>query len=192
MNFGNGPKVFIDNFGKNAGLLNIFKDYLESEEHKKVWHNYGFDRHVFYNHGINVRGFGGDTMHMARLYDPSKMFGEYSLAALTKSYSRGISKKIEMYLEAKKKEIEGHLLYSKLSEEEKQRHQEMIRNLHRYKEIYARSSNMKKVKMEHLFMRKKTLKSGASGKTYEFPSTLTLHTSSRYIHDWVQYAVLDS
>ena len=29
-NFGNGSKVFIDNFGKNAGLLNYFKDYLEN------------------------------------------------------------------------------------------------------------------------------------------------------------------
>lgn len=28
-NFGNGPKVFIDNFGKNAGLLNYFKSYME-------------------------------------------------------------------------------------------------------------------------------------------------------------------
>ena len=129
---------------------------------------------------------------MARLYDPSKMFGEYSLAALTKSYSRGINKKIEMYLDARRKEFEGHLLYSNLSEEEKKNYQDMIKNIHRYKDIYAQSSNLKKVKMEQLFMRKKTLKSGASGKTYEFPSTLTLHTSSQYIHDWVQYAVLDS
>jgi hypothetical protein len=27
-NFGYGPRVFIDNFGKNAGLINHFKDYL--------------------------------------------------------------------------------------------------------------------------------------------------------------------
>lgn len=66
-NFGNGPRVFIDNFGENAGLINHFKDYLENNSYKKVWHNYGFDRHLFYNHGIDVRGFGGDTMHMARL-----------------------------------------------------------------------------------------------------------------------------
>lgn len=82
-NFGRGPRVFIDNFGKNAGLINFFKPYLESEKHLKVWHNYGFDRHLFYNHGINVRGFAGDTMHMARLYDSGKMGNQYSLAALT-------------------------------------------------------------------------------------------------------------
>ena len=29
-NFGRGPRVFIDNFGTNAGLLNHFKPYLES------------------------------------------------------------------------------------------------------------------------------------------------------------------
>lgn len=29
-NFGRGPRVFIDNFGKNAGLINIFKPYLQS------------------------------------------------------------------------------------------------------------------------------------------------------------------
>lgn len=64
-------------------MIEYFKEYLESEEYKKVWHNYGFDRHLFYNHGINVRGFGGDTMHMARLEDSSKMPGAYSLASLT-------------------------------------------------------------------------------------------------------------
>jgi DNA polymerase-1 len=26
--FGNGPRVFIDNFGSNSGLINYFKDYL--------------------------------------------------------------------------------------------------------------------------------------------------------------------
>lgn len=36
----------------------------------QVWHNYGFDRHVLWNHKINVQGFGGDTMHMARLWNP--------------------------------------------------------------------------------------------------------------------------
>jgi DNA polymerase-1 len=69
-----------------------------------VWHNYGFDRHMMGNHGIDVRGFGGgtncdsrvktlymtsnitlcffvclffrvDTMHMARLWDAARLFG---------------------------------------------------------------------------------------------------------------------
>jgi hypothetical protein len=32
-----------------------------------VWHNYGFDRHVMGNEGIDCGGFFGDTFHMARL-----------------------------------------------------------------------------------------------------------------------------
>lgn len=55
----------------------MFKDYLEDKRFLKVWHNYSFDRHIFYNHRIDVQGmtsmidirlgFGGDTMHLARL-----------------------------------------------------------------------------------------------------------------------------
>ena len=37
---------------------------------------------MLWNHGIDVRGFGGDTMHMARLWDASRLSG-YSLEALT-------------------------------------------------------------------------------------------------------------
>lgn len=50
----------------------FFKEYFEDEKILKIWHNYGFDRHIIGNHGINVKGFFGDTMHMARLLDPSK------------------------------------------------------------------------------------------------------------------------
>ena len=50
----------------------------------QVWHNYAFDRHVLYNHMVDVQGFGGDTMHMARLWDASrKTKGGYSLSVLT-------------------------------------------------------------------------------------------------------------
>ena len=37
-----------------------------------MWHNYGFDRHVMNNENINCKGFYGDTMHMARLWDTSR------------------------------------------------------------------------------------------------------------------------
>jgi DNA polymerase-1 len=49
-----------------------------------VWHNYAFDRHIFGNEGITPRGFGGDTMHMARLWNSSRTGKGYSLEALTK------------------------------------------------------------------------------------------------------------
>jgi hypothetical protein len=50
----------------------------------QVWHNYAFDRHVFDNAGIKARGFGGDTMHMARLWNSSRTGKGYSLESLTK------------------------------------------------------------------------------------------------------------
>lgn len=86
VNFGNGPRLFIDNFAQNSDLILYFKDYFESSQYIKIWHNYGFDRHILHNHNINVMGFGGDTMHMARLLDPSKMPKEYSLSALSIHY----------------------------------------------------------------------------------------------------------
>ena len=51
----------------------------------QVWHNYSFDKHVFENHGIVPRGFGGDTMHMARLWNSSRLGSGlgYSLESLT-------------------------------------------------------------------------------------------------------------
>jgi len=76
-----GTMLWIDNLDDAQGLLQEFKDWLEDSRVLKVWHNYGFDRHVLYNEGINVKGFGGDTMHMARLSDTSRM--KYSLESLT-------------------------------------------------------------------------------------------------------------
>jgi len=46
--------LFIDNFADAEGTVDVFKDYFENSLYKKVWHNYGFDRHIFFNHGINV------------------------------------------------------------------------------------------------------------------------------------------
>ena len=85
-----GPEA---DYGRGAGMalwvetldpavLEAFRPLLESERCLKVWHNYGFDRHVLWNHGLDVRGFGGDTMHMARLWDASRQAG-YSLEILT-------------------------------------------------------------------------------------------------------------
>lgn len=79
VNFGSGPRLFIDNFADAEGILDEFKEYLQDEDYLKCWHNYGFDRHILYNHNIDCKGFGGDTMHMARLFDPSRMPGSYSL-----------------------------------------------------------------------------------------------------------------
>ena len=90
VNFGNGPRLFIDNYSDAKDIILEFKEYLENDNYLKCWHNYGFDRHILYNHGIDVRGFGGDTMHMARLVDPSRMPGSYSLAKLSEALSEEI------------------------------------------------------------------------------------------------------
>ena len=88
---GKGKALWIDNLDEAAGLLQVFKEWFEDQTQKKVWHNYGFDRHVMYNEGIDCLGFGGDTMHMARLADSSrdKSAGGgagYGLEALTADY----------------------------------------------------------------------------------------------------------
>ena len=80
-NKGPGSTLWVDNLDDACGVLQEFKAWLEDEDVLKVWHNYGFDRHVLFNEGINVRGFGGDTMHMARLSDTGRM--KYSLESLT-------------------------------------------------------------------------------------------------------------
>lgn len=78
---GPGTALWVDNLDDSHGLLQAFRPWLEDERALKVWHNYGFDRHVLFNEGINVKGFGGDTMHMARLADTSRM--KYSLESLS-------------------------------------------------------------------------------------------------------------
>lgn len=61
VDFGDGPGsvLWIENINKSNNLLQEFKPWLENSTYKKVWHNYGFDRHVLYNEGINCLGFGG-------------------------------------------------------------------------------------------------------------------------------------
>ena len=90
IDFGEGPRLFIDNYADAAGVIMEFKDYLEDSKYLKCFHNYGYDRHIFFNHGINVKGFGGDTMHMARLADPSKMPNMYGLSSLSEHMSEEI------------------------------------------------------------------------------------------------------
>ncbi len=84
---GKGTSLWIDNLDDSFGVLQEFKEFFEDERFQTVWHNYGFDRHVMWNEGIDVKGFGGDTMHMARLQDTSRAkYGAgtgYSLEALT-------------------------------------------------------------------------------------------------------------
>jgi hypothetical protein len=75
-----------------AGILSEFERFFCSDVPKKVWHNYGFDRHVL--EGLfgkdaagrqkKLAGFDGDTLHLSRLHDASrKTKGGYGLEALS-------------------------------------------------------------------------------------------------------------
>lgn len=88
IDFGNGPRLFVDCLDGEEGvkLLQNFKVYFESNQFKKCWHNYSFDRHILANHGIHSQGFHGDTMHLARLFDTSRK--RYSLEELVRDYLR--------------------------------------------------------------------------------------------------------
>ena len=83
LDFGNGPRIWVDNLDSATGTLDYMKEFLESKSIKKIWHNYSFDRHVLFNHDINVQGLGGDTMHMARLWNTARFQKGYSLSALS-------------------------------------------------------------------------------------------------------------
>lgn len=84
-NFGTGSRLWIDNL--SIDLIPIFKPYLEDPTIHKIWHNYSFDRHMFWNHKVNVMGFKGDTMHMTRLMDSSRLKnGGYSLESVSNDF----------------------------------------------------------------------------------------------------------
>lgn len=83
VDFGSGPRVWVDNMdekGNTRGLIEYFRPYLEDAGLKKVFHNYSFDRAMFFNEGVTVAGFAGDTMHMARLQHSDRL--HYSLEIL--------------------------------------------------------------------------------------------------------------
>lgn len=88
VDFGNGPRIFIDNMdedGNLRGLVEYFKPYLEDPDIPKVFQNFSFDRAMLLKHNCDVAGFAGDTMDMAHL-DNSEAADGYSLEALGKRY----------------------------------------------------------------------------------------------------------
>jgi hypothetical protein len=91
--YGKGKILWIDNAGPALGTLAAFKEWFEDEAAMKVWHNYGFDRHVMHNEGIDCLGFKGDTMHMARLWDTGRDKAQggkgYSLESLSSLLTAG-------------------------------------------------------------------------------------------------------
>lgn len=67
-----------------AEITAVFAPFFAAGDRGKVWHNYSFDRHVLERCGLRCAGFAGDTMHMARLWDSSRVGrGGYGLEALS-------------------------------------------------------------------------------------------------------------
>jgi DNA polymerase-1 len=165
--------LFIDNYAECEGIVNIFKDYFEDNRYLKVWHNYSFDRHIFYNHGINVLGFGGDTLHMARLYDTSRMPNEFSLSKLTEIYHDDLLKMREYYLKHFRKQ-----------------YPDRIKQFEEYENY--NDGALKKIDMKTLFSYRKILRTGEEGKSMVMPDWEELHTSPKYIIDWIKYSVIDA
>lgn len=175
VNFGTGSKLFIDNYADSLGVIDEFKDYFENPDIYKVWHNYGFDRHIFFNHGINVLGFGGDTMHMARLSNPSRGPKEYSLARCTHNYATLMTR------------VKSRLLKDLTKEHEKD--PEVAKTI---KEYAANSKMRVKKSMSELFSYHKPLKSGGLSKLAVMPTIEELHTGENFVEKWVDYSTLDA
>ena len=73
----------LDQGNDRAAIMESFRPFFEDAGVMKVWHNYGFDRHILENEGIRIKGFWGDSMHMARLWDSSRQSKGYALSSLT-------------------------------------------------------------------------------------------------------------
>ena len=78
-------RLWVDTNGpEREAVWAALRPWLEDARAKKVWHGYGFDRHVLANCGVAAGGFWGDTLHMARLWDASRTLqGGYKLSALS-------------------------------------------------------------------------------------------------------------
>lgn len=61
-------------------VLDTLRPWLESAEHKKVGAHIKYDRHVFANHGITVRGFVEDVMLQSYVVEVHQKHGLESLA----------------------------------------------------------------------------------------------------------------
>lgn len=138
------------------------------------------------------RGLGGDTLHMARMYDTSRLPGEFSLKRLSEIYSNEILKIRSYYFDYYKRKYESEINSEnqKKDNKEKNNSEEKLKNLIAYEKF--NESDLKKIDMKTLFQSKKILATGEEGKTYVMPEIEELHTNPNYVENWVKYSVLDA
>lgn len=149
----------------------MFKPYMEDPSYLKCWHNYGFDRHIFFNHGIDVRGFGGDTMHMARLADPSRM--RYGLKPLTEELEGDIYIVKQGIISWMNDKLEEEIQLAE-TKEEKRLLKRRLEMLVHYKENYLK---INKVDIQSTFGFYKKLASGGAGKILQMPDLELMHVA---------------
>lgn len=173
--FEDGPRVFIDNFADASGVLAEFREYFADRRFKKVWFNYGFDRHVLFNEGIDAQGFAGDVMQMARLLDGSRDPKAYSLNRISLFYTNQLQIEKGVFLEEFRRS---------------QNSPQSERNMKHFLE--NDDPERVKISMAKLFARRKRLKNGEEGKIMEVPSVEELHTSPLLRDKWISYATFDA
>ena len=156
-----------------------FKEYLENPKYRKCFHNYGYDRHIFYNHGIDVQGFGGDTMHMARLYDPSLLPSQYSLASLSESMAKLITETKQNIFKA----------YRVQYQKDPVKYEKQLRTLDFFEN---HTEKIKKISIKETFGFYKQLKDGSEGKILMFPDIEEMHTDPKHVLSWVSYSTFDA
>jgi len=113
---------------------------------------------------------------MARMYDTSKLPGEFSLKKLSEIYHNEILKIRNYYLQHYRKKYENDKI--------------KLLKLKEYEEF--NDGDLKKIDMKTLFQSKKILATGEEGKSYIMPEIEELHTNTNYIENWVKYSVLDA
>lgn len=127
--FGNGPRLFVDNDGYADGVLaTFFREYFEEPQFKKVFHNYSFDAHMLARHQITIRGFWADTLHLARLVDTGLGSWEGAVASSTQQTSHDDPQPLQTKAAAAPKRQMRVLLGGK--EVPKLRHVHAVSNLH--------------------------------------------------------------
>lgn len=118
-------------------------------------------------------------MHMARLYDPSKLPNQYALSALSEILQDKILSTKEQMIKSFKEE------YSK----DKEKYKTKLDAIDYYEK---NTDRIKKVNIKETFGFYKQLKDGTEGKILMFPDIEQMHTDDRYVRPWVDYSCFDA
>ena len=196
--FGKYPSTLEDpDLYKASDIMEVFQEYLEDDVSQKVWHNYGFDRHVLENvmlengKTVKLAGFHGDTMHMARLFDTSRRAG--AAAAATgedgEDSAGGTSYSLESL--STDRNIFSHYDAENDLEVVGRTGNEGAEDREKARELLS-AAFAKRRSMKEIFSKKKVKKDGTEGKTSVMPEMEELQTSEETKDLWVAYSGTDA